>query len=131
MDKPRLIALPEIVGKHGNYSVLEFPDLPFSVQRVYWVYNSKPGMTGGNHAHLRANRVLVCVKGKAEVSLESSEGTRYDFSLDRPSKGLFFPKLHWITYSLIGDAILMVLVDTLFHDDVKIEDYANFKRRKP
>jgi hypothetical protein len=129
MDKPRLIALPEITGKQGNYSVIEEPTLPFSVKRVYWIYNSIAGISGGNHAHLTADRILVCMKGKARIHLEASDGVRYDFVLDNPAKGLYFPKLHWITYTLHEDA--MVLVNRLYADDVKIADYANFKDRKP
>ena len=130
MPKPRIINLPEIEGKQGKYSVLEEPLLPFVPRRVYWIYDSVPENTGGNHAHLNADRVLICVNGKAKVHLESIEGLHYDFILDHPSKALYFPRLHWITYTLQDQAILMSLVNVPFNEDVKIADYANFRQRK-
>ena len=130
MDKPRVINLPAIEGKRGKLSFIEEPVLPFSIKRVYWIYDAVDGITGGNHAHLNASRIIICTNGKAELHLETPDGALYEFTLDHPAKGLYFPKLHWISYTLRDNAILMVLVDTLHKDDVIISDYANFKHHK-
>jgi hypothetical protein len=130
MDKPRVINLSAIEGKRGKLSFIEEPALPFSIKRAYWIYDSVEGITGGNHAHLNANRIIICTNGKAEFHLESPDGEFYDFILDHPAKALYFPQLHWISYTLRENATLMVIVDTLYKDDVIISDYANFKRHK-
>ena len=130
MDKPRIIHLPEIQGKQGKYSVIEQPLLPFEIKRVYYIHDSVSGVSGGNHAHQNADRILVCLKGRADVQLESQEGIRHTFILDHPTKALYFPRLHWITYTLTNDAILLALVNTPFASDVKITEYANFKHQK-
>lgn len=127
MIKPHVIALPEVHGKHAQISIIEEPLLSLFIKRVYWIYNPVTGSDGGNHAHLNADRIIVCIRGKAEFQIEDQRGERYQFVLDHPAKALYFPKLHWINYQMDQDAILMVLVDTVHNDDVKISDYANFK----
>jgi hypothetical protein len=130
MDKPYVIDLPEIEGKRGKLSFIEEPVLSFSIKRVYWIYDSVEGVAGGNHAHLNANRIIICTQGKAHFHLESPDGELYEFIMDHPARGLYCPSLHWISYTLHDDATLMVLVDTLFKDDVTIADYTKFKHRK-
>lgn len=130
MSKPHIITLPEVHGKYSKISIIEGPLLSLSIKRVYWVYDPLPGATGGgNHANLNSDRVIVCLRGKAEFYIEDQAGARYEFILDHPAKALYFPKLHWIKYQLDQDAMLMVLVDTEHSDDVKISDYTNFKDR--
>lgn len=131
MNKPHVIALPEIHGKHAQISIIEGPLLSLLIKRVYWIYDPVPGSVGGNHAHLNADRIIVCIKGKAEFQIEDKFGERYEFTLDHPAKGLYFPKLHWINYQMDENAMLIVLADTVHSDDVKISDYANFKDQTP
>lgn len=127
MNKPHVITLPEVHGKHAHISIIEGPLLSLLIKRVYWVFDPVPGSVGGNHAHLNADRIIICIKGKAEFLIEGQHGERYEFILDHPARALFFPKLHWINYRMDQDAMLMVLADTVHNDDVKISDYANFK----
>ena len=130
MRKPYIFDLPVISGTNGKLSFIEESSDSFLIKRVYWIYDSIAGVVGGNHAHLNTDRILICSMGKALIQLEDSKGEKYKFILDHPAKGLYFPKLHWITYELIERTILMVLTDALYEDDVKIADYADFKHHR-
>jgi hypothetical protein len=129
MNKPHILTLPEVHGKHAQIAIIEGPLLSLLIKRVYWIYNPVPGSVGGNHAHLSADRIIVCTRGKAAFQIEDQRGERHEFILDHPTKALYFPKLHWINYQMDQDAMLMVLTDTMHKDDVKISDYANFRNQ--
>ncbi|MCS3531377.1 FdtA/QdtA family cupin domain-containing protein, partial [Chryseobacterium sp. JUb7] len=48
---PRLISLPKIYDKRGNLSFFEHPNqLPFEIQRTYWIYDVPGGEVRGSHA---------------------------------------------------------------------------------
>lgn len=79
---------------------------------------------------MNSDRVLVCVRGVAEVSLEDEEGNTYTFVLDDPFKVLYFPRLHWIHLRLMKDSVLVVCSSCTYEDDRMINDYAAFKQHR-
>jgi hypothetical protein len=128
ITKPHLIILPKIEGKSGYLSFLDEDNhLPISIKRLYWIFDAEEGADRGNHAHLNSDRVIVCLQGKATISIESTEGNRYDFTLDDPSKVLYFPRLHWLNLKLSEKAIFLAASSCNFKEDVVIKDYKEFK----
>ena len=49
--KPKIIELPKIYDKRGNLSFFEHPNqLPFEIERTYWIYDVPGGEVRGSHA---------------------------------------------------------------------------------
>lgn len=126
--KPYLIQFQGTGDKEGgSLSYVEGDDLPFDIQRVYWIYGVANGDKRGGHAHKSGDRLLVCTSGSSEVSLENSKGEKYIFKLDSPSKGLVFPAKHWVNIEFLeNNAVLMVLVSCTYKDDEYLKDYDLF-----
>lgn len=127
MEKPYTIKLSETAGKGGKLSFIENPAIPFDVKRLYWIYDLEDNAIRGGHSHINSERVLVCMNGKVEVTLENRLGRKFHFELVRPSHALYFPKEHWITMKCSKDAILLTMASCKFEDDQYQKDYNHFK----
>jgi hypothetical protein len=128
VNKPYLINLQKIEGKSGYLSFLDQDNqLPIQIKRLYWIFDAEEGAERGNHAHVDSDRVVVCLQGKATISIESIEGEVYNFTLDDPTKALYFPRLHWLNLNLSEQAIFLAASSCNFKEDNVIKDYTEFK----
>ena len=66
----KLIEIPTFEDKRGVLSVIENnKDIPFSIQRVYYIYGSQMKTVRGYHAHKKLQQVLIAVNGSIDVKL--------------------------------------------------------------
>ena len=45
-------------------------DIPFSIKRVYYMYDTVKGMVRGKHAHKSLEQILVCIHGSCKILLD-------------------------------------------------------------
>lgn len=125
----RIINLPKITDPRGNLTVAEgMKDVPFSVARVYWVYDVPAGESRGGHAHRRCREFIVAVSGSFTVTLDDGR-TRDTVLLNHPYQGLLVETGVWRTlddYS--SGAVCLVLASDPFCEEDYIRDYDDFKR---
>ena len=90
------------------------------------MYDTKPGVTRGKHAHKCLKQILICVKGSCKVLLD--DGTEKTITLlDRPNKGLYIESNMWREmYDFSEDAVLMVLASELYNESDYIRNYDDF-----
>lgn len=125
----RIINLPKITDPRGNLTVAEgMKDVPFSVARVYWVYDVPAGESRGGHAHRHCREFIVAVSGSFTVTLD--DGRKRDtVLLNHPYQGLLVETGVWRTlddYS--SGAVCLVLASDPFCEEDYIRDYDDFKR---
>lgn len=113
----------------GNLSVVECGvDLPFHVERAYWIYDVPGGKARGGHANRVTTQFLVAVKGSVTVTLEDACGRR-TCVLDSPDKGLLVSPLTWNELSRFSDdAVLLVLSSHSYLPDMYINSHEEFLR---
>ena len=58
-------------------------DLPFEIKRVYYIYDTLPGVRRGFHAHLNLQQILLCVNGSCKIHLDDGSDTA-EVLLDKP-----------------------------------------------
>ncbi|UNT95032.1 sugar 3,4-ketoisomerase [Allobaculum mucilyticum] len=115
-DRGQLIAIEEGIN------------VPFSVKRVYYMYDTKPGVRRGFHAHRELKQVLICVSGSCSVHLDDGTETE-EILLDKPYIGLQIEGLIWREmYNFSEDAVLLVLASELYDESDYIRDYHEFKK---
>ena len=56
-------------------AIEELADLPFDIQRVYYIYDTLPGVRRGFHAHRDLQQVLICVSGSCKIHLDNGRET--------------------------------------------------------
>lgn len=129
MDKSegKIIDLPKITDPRGNLTVAEgMKEVPFSVARVYWVYDVPAGECRGGHAHKHCREFIVAVSGSFTVTLDDGRG-RTKVLLNHPYQGLLVETGVWRTlddYS--SGAVCLVLASDPFCEEDYIRDYADF-----
>ena len=120
--------LPKIVDPRGNLSFIEGGrHVPFTIRRVYWVYDVPGGEVRGGHAYRRNEEFVVALSGSFDVVLDDGRGTRETFSLNRSYYGLHVPKGVWRQMENFStNALALVLASTPFDKSDYIYDYGEF-----
>ncbi len=101
-------------------------DLPFSVKRVYYIYDTLPGVRRGFHAHKCLEQILICVHGSCVIHLDDGTDTA-EVTLDSPCEGLYISNNMWREmYDFSEDAVLLVLASEYYDEADYIRNYQDF-----
>jgi len=103
-----MIHLKTFNDSRGSLTVIE-KELPFTVRRVYYIYNVGKNEVRAGHRHIKNIQALVCMAGNCEIFVNDGEDKQI-FLLDRPDKVLLMEPRDWHTmYNFSSDAMLLVL----------------------
>ena len=95
INEVKLIELPRFNDPRGNLSfVQEFDQIPFKIQRVYWIYDVPGGENRGGHAFKKTEEFIVAMSGAFDVVVSDGKEKKV-FSLNRSYYGLYIPKGLW------------------------------------
>ena len=104
----------------------EFKDIPFSIKRVYYMYDTAEGITRGYHAHKSLKQILVCIHGSCKIRLDNGKEKKV-IPLEKPYEGLFVSNAMWREmFDFSPDAVLMVLASELYDESDYIRNYDEF-----
>lgn len=107
--------------------VEEGQEIPFAIQRAFWIYNVPEGAERGWHANSLCYEYLVAVGGSVDVTLEDSNG-RAEYCLDSKEKGLLVPPNTWAEFrNFSKGAVLLALASHTYDPDTYINSYDEFK----
>lgn len=125
----RLIELPKFTDPRGNLSVIEeLKDVPFKIERTYWIYDVPGGETRGGHAYKENQEFIVALSGSFDVVLDDGNGKK-KFSLNRSYNGLYVPKGMWREMmNFSTNSLALVLSSTKYDANDYIRDYDEFKK---
>ena len=115
-----IITLPTFRDSRGTLTIAE-KNIPFSIQRVYYILDVPEAVTRGGHRHKKNIQALFCIKGSCVIS--SKDGyKKNEFLLDRPEKCLILGTKDWHAMrSFTEEAILLVLESEPFDVDDYID----------
>jgi dTDP-4-dehydrorhamnose 3,5-epimerase-like enzyme len=107
---PRLIELPVRRDRRGSLTALEEgTQVPFEIRRVFYIYDVTPGATRASHAVTDVDEVVIAVSGCFHVTTVDGVDRR-EFTVERPTEGLFIPGRAWRELSGFSDgAVCLVL----------------------
>lgn len=127
-DKVRIIQLPKFLDKRGNLSVIEeLKDIPFKIERTYWIYDVPGGEARGGHAYRKNQEFIVALSGSFDVILDDGE-ERKTYPLNRSYYGLYVPEGIWREMNNFStNALALVLSSTPYDKEDYIYDYELFK----
>lgn len=127
----RLIELPKFLDKRGNLSVIEeLSDVPFAIERTYWIYDVPGGEKRGGHAYRTNCELIVALSGSFEVMVDDGT-TREVVRLSRSYYGLYVPAGTWRELrDFSTNSLAMVLASSPYHEADYIRRYADFKKFK-
>ena len=94
-QEPYIIQLPKFLDPRGNLSFIEDENnVPFKINRTYWIYDVPGGETRGGHAYHQLQEFVVALSGSFDVVLNDGNN-EFRFHLNRSYYGLFIPKMYW------------------------------------
>lgn len=101
-------------------------NIPFEIQRVYYIFDTKKDVRRGFHAHKNLKQVLVAVHGSCKVLLDDGI-SREVVTLDSPSFGLYIDSFVWREmYDFSEDCVLLVLASEYYDENDYIRKYEEF-----
>lgn len=129
--QPQIIKLPKIEDERGNLSFIEeHKQIPFSVKRVYWIYDVPGGEYRGGHAFKQQDELLVALSGSFTVVVDDGIEKK-SFNLNRSYYGLYIPRGIWRhVEDFSTNALALLLSSTKYSEADYIRDYDEFKRLK-
>ncbi len=131
MTKPQIIQLPRYLDTRGNLSVIEeMKEIPFKIERAYWIYDVPGGAHRGGHAYKENQEFIVAMSGSFDVILDDGKD-KSTFTLNRSYYGLYVPKGLWREMDNFStNSLALVLSSTKYDVNDYIRDYPEFKRFK-
>lgn len=131
IEKAELIQLPKIFDPRGNLSIIEeYKNIPFKIERVYWIYDVPGGERRGGHAYKENNEFIVALSGSFNVLLDDGK-ERKVFSLNRSYYGLYVPKGLWREINNFSTNSLALILSSIVYDEKDyIRNYNDFLKKK-
>ena len=132
IDDVVFIDIPKIVDPQGRgkLSFIEKDVIPFSIKRVYYLYDVPSDAYRGGHAHKKLIQLMISLSGSFEVLLDDGK-KRKKVMLNKPDKGLLIPQGIWREMdNFSSGAICMVLASDNFDESDYFRDYDQFKQFK-
>ena len=131
LEKAKFIQLPKFLDERGNLSIIEeMKEIPFKIERTYWIYDVPGGESRGGHAYKENQEFIVAMSGSFDVHLDDGKEKR-TFHLNRSYYGLYVPKGIWREMDNFStNSLALVLSSTKYDVDDYIRDYEEFKHFK-
>lgn len=125
----RIIHLSKFLDPRGNLSVIEeCKDIPFKIERTYWIYDVPGGEIRGGHAYKENQEFIVALSGSFDVVLDDGKNKK-TFSLNRSYYGLYVPNGLWRQMENFStNSLALVLSSTEYNEADYVRDYNEFQR---
>lgn len=131
MEGVRIIQLQKFLDARGNLSVIEeLKDIPFKIERTYWIYDVPGGENRGGHAYRDTEEFIVALSGSFDVIVDDGV-CKERFTLNRSYYGLYIPKGLWRTMDNFStNSFALELASTRFNPDDYVRDYDEFLKMR-
>ena len=128
MSLIQLIDFTSLGDDRGSLVALESNrSIPFDIKRIYYIFDTKEGVSRGFHAHKQLKQVAVCVTGQCRIVLDNGKH-REEVCLDSPTKGILIEDMIWREmHDFSEDCVFLVLASELYDESDYIRDYKYFK----
>lgn len=101
-------------------------EIPFVINRVYYLYDVPGGVSRGGHAHRKLNQLIVAASGSFDLIVDDGKMKR-TFHLARPNIGVLLPNGLWRELSNFSSgSICLVLASDVYRELDYIRDYDEF-----
>lgn len=127
IEKCQIIDLPIVSDPRGNLTFIESDhQVPFDIQRVYYLYDVPGGAQRGGHAHKGLHQLIIAVSGSFDVELDDGREKK-TIQLNRSYQGLYVCPMIWRELSNFSSgSVCMVLASNLYNEDDYYRDYSQF-----
>lgn len=106
--------------KPGKLVVIEDLDLKMNIKRMFYIYGFEiSGNVRAYHGHRNTTQVIFILNGSVDIRTENTDQNEKLFVMNCPNEYITIPPNNLIKLDNISkDAIILVLCDTYFKDDI-------------
>ena len=129
IDECKIIDLSVVHDPRGDLTFIEGNrHVPFSIARVYFLYNVPVDSERGGHAHRELQQVVFAMSGSFRVRLDDGTRTCHHW-LSNPRKGLIINRMIWREIDSFSQGAVCMVVASLPYDEADYyRDYDEFLR---
>lgn len=126
-DRCPILQFADLGDERGKLVVIEGEqNIPFGIQRVFYIYGSDDTVVRGQHANRESEFVLINVAGKSKVRITNGS-EELIVELNKPMMGVYIPRMIWKDmYDFSADSVLLVLASTHYDGEEYIRDYEEY-----
>jgi oxalate decarboxylase/phosphoglucose isomerase-like protein (cupin superfamily) len=126
-----IINLPKIEDPRGNLTFIQNRDqIPFKIQRVYWIYDVPGGEERGGHAYKKSKELIIALSGSFDIIIKEPESQKV-IHCSRSYEGIYVPSRTWRKLTNFStNSLALVLSSTKYTKDDYIRSFKEFKRIK-
>jgi dTDP-4-dehydrorhamnose 3,5-epimerase-like enzyme len=131
IDTCQIIELPKVHDPRGNLTFIESNNqIPFAIQRVYYLYDVPGGSERGGHAHKGLHQLIVAMSGSFDVVLDDGKNKKR-VHLSRSYYGLYVCPMIWRELdNFSSGSVCMVLASNMYSESDYYRDYGEFMRAR-
>jgi hypothetical protein len=131
IDQCKIINLPKIADQRGNLTFIEGGhQIPFTIQRVYYLYDVPGGSERGGHAHKDLHQLIIAISGSFDVVLDDGEN-KMRVQLNRSYNGLYVCPMIWRELcNFSSGSVCLVLASNKYDEADYYRDYDEFMRAR-
>ena len=122
-----VINFPKIIDERGNLSFLEeFNQIPFRIERSYWIYDVPGGEVRGGHSYKENKEIIIALSGSFDVIINDGVSKK-TFSLNRSYYGLFVPQGLWRHMENFStNSLAFIVASTKYNENDYQRDYEEY-----
>lgn len=126
-SKAQFVEFKQLGDDRGHLVVVEGGnDIPFEIERVFYIYGSDHDVIRGQHANRESEFVLINVSGKSKVKVDYGYSSEI-YDLNEPHTGIYIPKMVWKDmYDFSENSVLLVLSNTKYDANEYIRNYDDY-----
>ena len=131
IDKCQMVSLPKITDPRGNLTFVEGGNqIPFSIERVYYLYDVPGGAERGGHAHKGLHQLIIAMSGSFDVVLDDGKNKKR-IHLSRSYNGLYVCPMIWRELdNFSSGSVCMVLASNRYDEEDYYRNYDEFIQGK-
>ena len=123
----RVITLNKHQHENGNLSVVEsYAEVPFELQRIYYLYDIPGGAERGGHSHYKCEEFIVAVSGSFDIILNDGANQRI-VTLNRSNVGLLVvPGIWRVLNNFSSGAVCLVIASEKYDENDYVRSFEHF-----
>ena len=122
-----IFEIKSFFDNRGGLSFLqEGQGIPFPIERIYYLYDTKIKHIRGVHAHKKLEQIIFAASGRFEIKLDDGKSSKI-ITLDKPNVGLYVCPMIWREVTPLEDnGVCIVLASRKYEKDDYIHDYKEY-----
>lgn len=100
--------------------------IPFSIKRVYYIFDVIKNAVRGRHTHKKTKQVIFCIRGSITIILDNGKD-KEAITLNKPNQGLFLDAMMWHEMVAFKEGtVLLVIASDIYKEDDYIRNYKKY-----